>query len=395
MSICLPIRPEFRRPSSGDSPALREFVGAADRPHRQLLTGRLVMLTVLCSFPLLAHATNAQEPNSQPLQNADESEPVAAEAVTFSGMPADQVRSELWQWLASAGVEQSVLDGLATRWDETDPTNLTAEELLDQTVMFFAEADTATKRLLQESYHSGPLEGVIFDGIRAAPFYRNQVSQFRARWLVQHRFYDEALPLLMELPLDDVVDPAGLLFYRAICQSELLQRRDALDSLALLLNSTLDVPQRFRVVSEMMQKNLSEQSDTGMEQVGHLMKDVERRLDLGRSGEKTQEQEDAVIAALDKLLEELDQQNQQQQGGGGGDGGQQNKSGTQGASQSQIKGAPAEGVADRKELKEEGKWGMLDQKAEAQAREMIRQKFPPNFLDQIGRYTKKLAEQQK
>ena len=33
------------------------------------------------------------------------------------------------------------------------------------------------------------------------------------------------------------------------------------------------------------------------------MKDVERRLDLGRSGQKTQEQEDAVIAALEFLNE--------------------------------------------------------------------------------------------
>ena len=46
-------------------------------------------------------------------------------------------------------------------------------------------------------------------------------------------------------------------------------------------------------------------------------------------------------------------------------------------------------------MTEKGKWGMLNQKDEAKARELIRQKFPPNFLDQIGRYTKKLAEQKK
>ena len=142
----------------------------------------------------------------------------------------------------------------------------------------------------------------------------------------------------------------------------------------------------------MLEQDLAARKDDGMERVAHLMKDVERLLELGESGEKTQGQEDAVIAALDKMLEEMDQQNQQQSGGGGGSS-QQNQSGTQAAQQSQIKGSPGKGEADRKELKESGKWGMMDQKAEAKARELIRQKFPPNFLDQIGRYTRKIAEQ--
>jgi hypothetical protein len=38
---------------------------------------------------------------------------------------------------------------------------------------------------------------------------------------------------------------------------------------------------------------------------------------------------------------------------------------------------------------------MLDKQQEVQARELIRQQFPPNFLDAISRYTQKLAEQKK
>ncbi len=351
----------------------------------------------VCCIVNVCRAASQDSESEKPQDVSTEATEPQSNGVTFSGMSAERVRTELMDWLASSGASPEIVQRITEQWmnDET-VGRLSGEELLDRLVLAFADVDTATRRLVEESYGPGPLQGVIFDGIRSATLYRNQVQQFQARWLVQHRFYDEALPLLTELTPDDQVDPAGLLFYRSICQAELLQRQNAIDSLSLLLNNTLDVPGRFRVVAEMLQKELVEQKDEGLDKVAQLMKDVERRLDLGRSGEKTQEQEDAVIAAFDKLLEELDKQNQQQQQqGGGGSNSQGNRGGTQGAAQSQIKGSPADGEADRKELTEEGKWGMLDKKAEAKARELIRDKFPPNFLDQIGRYTKKLAEQKK
>jgi hypothetical protein len=163
----------------------------------------------------------------------------------------------------------------------------------------------------------------------------------------------------------------------------------------LLLHNTLDVPGRLRIVAEVMQQELAEQVEDCMEQISLLMKDVERRLDLGRSGQNTQKQEDAIIAALDRLLEDMDEKNKQQGGGGGGGGSSNNPAGSQGADRSQIKGSTGKGDADHKELEEGGKWGLLNARAEAKARELIRQKFPSNFLDQIGRYTKKLAERKK
>jgi len=360
----------------------------------------LAFITTIClTDPTSLTAQDAEQPTpaTEDVATDKNDAPQKVEGVTFSGLPVDHIRTALSEWLAAAGVEEDVVRQVTRQWaDEQSLAGSSREELLDQLVMTFAKVDPATRRLVQDSYGPGPLQSVIVDGIREAPIYRNQVKQFQARWLVQHRYYDEALPLLTELTPDDQVDPAGLLFYRAICQAELLNRREALDSISLLLNNTLDVPDRFRVVAEMLQKQLSGQKDEGMDKVAQLMKDVERRLDLGRPGEKTQEQEDAVIAAFDKLLEELDQQKQQQQqNGGGGGGSQNNQSGAQGANASRIKGSPADGEADRKELTEEGKWGMVDKKAEAKARELIRSKFPPNFLDQIGRYTKKLAEQKK
>ena len=349
--------------------------------------GQRLMLSVCCVLVMSGGMVRSQDPvNSGGGEQA---------AVTFAKMGSEQVRSELLGWLASTGQDGELLGKVTQVWaDNSAIVQLSGEELLDLVVQSFAEVDASVKRLVMETYGAGPLVPLVYDGIHGADFFQTQVQLFSARWLVQHRYYDDALPILKSLDPDAAVDPASLLFYRAICEAELLQRSDALDSLSLLLNNTLDVPARFRVVAEMMQQDLVGLSEDGLNQVERLMNDVERRLDLGKSDEGTQKQEDAVIAAIDKLLEDMEKQNQQQQGGGNSSGSQQNQAqGTQGADQSQIKGSPAEGIADRKNLKEEGKWGMLDKQAEAKARELIRRKLPANFLDQIGRFSKKLAEQ--
>ena len=147
----------------------------------------------------------------------------------------------------------------------------------------------------------------------------------------------------------------------------------------------------------MMQEEAKVASE-GLPQVARLMSDVQRRLDLGNADDPVQKREDEVIAALDKLLEEMEKQKQkqkqQQQGDGQGQG-QQSQPSQQGAAQSRIKGSAADGDADRKDLTENGSWGMLDKQAETKARELIRQQFPPNFLDAISRYTRRIAEQKK
>lgn len=326
-------------------------------------------------------------------------DPQAADKIVFEKMAVDQVRTELLQWLATTGADRLSLQAVTQNWADTNAlAALSGEELLDLLVNSFAQVDMATQRLVEGSYGAATPDGVVFDGIREATIFRNQIQQFRARWMVQHRYYDDALPLLLELAPEAVVDPAGLLFYRAVCQSQLLQRREAIDSLSLLLNNTLDVPDRFRVVAEMLQAELLKRKDDGLNQVSQLMQDVERRLDLGRSGEDTQQQETAIISAIDKLLEEMEEEQKKKKNpsDGGGEGNPQSTPGGQGADRTVNKGpSSSTGDADRKELTEKGKWGMLDKQAEAQARELIRQKFPSNFLDQIGRYTKKIAEQKK
>ncbi|MEZ6059535.1 MAG: hypothetical protein R3C19_04150 [Planctomycetaceae bacterium] len=345
----------------------------------------LAMLVVVTLFTAVESATVAAQDATEP------------QSIAFSRMSADRARTELLQWLAQVAPEENVARRITEQWADNDAlARLSGEQLLDLLLESFAAADPAARRLVNSTYGGGPIENIVFDGARGAEIFRNQVMQYRARWLTQHRFYDEALALLEELSPEAVVDPAGLFFYRAVCQSQLLQRRAALDSLSLLLNNTLDVPDRFRAVGQIMLQELGGRKDDGLPLVERLMSDVERRFDLGRSGEKVQEQEQNIIAALDKLLDEMDRHNQQQQQDGSGDsGGSQDQPSGNAATESRIKGSAAEGDADRKNLTEEGAWGMADKQAEAKARELIRRQFPSNYLDAISRYTQRLAEQKK
>ena len=322
---------------------------------------------------------------------------LAESKVAFRRMPIDQVQARLLQWMALAKVDEPTARKVGALWDDkAELQNLTAEETLDRIIDSLAIADEPARNVVELCRSGSPFVPPNFEGVRSDSFYRDHVQLYYARWLTQHRFYDEAITMLEGLAPESVADPASLFFYRAICRLRLLRSSEASDDLALLLNNTLDVPPRFRTVAELMQAEAGDNS-SGLPEVARLMSDVQRRLDLGNSNDPVQKREEEVIAALDKLLKQMEdqQKQQQQQQSGQGGGQQQNQPGQQGISQSTIKGSSAEGKADSKDLTENGNWGMLDKQAEAQAKELIRQQFPPNFLDAISRYTKRIAEQKK
>ena len=316
--------------------------------------------------------------------------------IRFSKADARDVRTELLHWTARAGADEAIAENIIIRWaDDAELMQLTGEELLDELVESFAEIDAATRRLVESTWGRGPIEEVVYDGVRGDEFYRIHVELFKARWLTQHRYFDEALKILTQLSADETADPASLFFYRAVCQNELLKRDQALDSVSLLLDHTLDVPSRFRSVASMLQKELSGQDEEGMGHVSRLMADVRRQLDLGRSGERVQTREQEVVHAIDRLLEKLEKQNKQQQSSGQTGGSSPNlRPSGQAAPDSKIHGAAGKGDADRRDIKETGSWGMVDRQEEAKAREFIRQQFPASFLDIISEYSRRIAEQE-
>lgn len=143
------------------------------------------------------------------------------------------------------------------------------------------------------------------------------------------------------------------------------------------------------MVAKLMQRDLQETEEETLGSVSRLMRDSERRLDLGRGGQKVQKVQDEIVATLDDLIKKAEQQ----QSGGGGSGSGQNNSNQSGspAEDSTLKGATAPGEVDQKELKKQGGWGSLPPKEEARAKNLLNKEFPVHYQQAVEQYFKKLA----
>ncbi len=62
------------------------------------------------------------------------------------------------------------------------------------------------------------------------------------RNLAQRRLYDEALETLVNLDMKQVCDPASLVFYRAVCQHHLLQKKECVTNVEMLLERKAELP---------------------------------------------------------------------------------------------------------------------------------------------------------
>ncbi|MCA8983723.1 MAG: hypothetical protein KDA76_08175 [Planctomycetaceae bacterium] len=221
---------------------------------------------------------------------------------------------------------------------------------------------------------------------------RANLQLYLALELSQRQLYEEALGLLEQTEDTEVVDPASYFFHRAVCEHHLLHREPALSSLETLLTQCRPLPTRYRMLGELMRQDLSGLEEKSLNEISRKMRDVERRLDLGRSGQKVQKIEREIIDTLDELIAKLEQQ-----AGGGGGGGSSQGQGNQPSSPAQdsrVKGSTAPGEVENKELGRKDGWGDLPPKEKAQAKQILGTMFPPHYQRAIEAYNKKNAQRE-
>jgi hypothetical protein len=215
---------------------------------------------------------------------------------------------------------------------------------------------------------------------------------FYARALTQATLYDEALAEFSRIDPAKVVDPATCLFYRAVCEHQLLRKKEGLATLDKLLHKTEGVAEPYAQVAALMQDELSSLDDQSLSGVSRKMQDSERRLDLGRSGQRVQKVQDEIIESLDEIIKkrqaQLDRQQSQAQQQRGNDSNRSNRP----AEDSMIKGATAPGNVDPNTKKKPGSWGGLPPKAATEAENRLNREFPSNYRRAVEEYFKKLAK---
>lgn len=306
----------------------------------------------------------------------------------------DEARSRTIEAVAARGVkEKAILDEVARIWTfgEDEPA---ARLLLDKVVSTASLIDPKAQAFaLSCTLSEAPLiapKPEFLEGSAPDDFFANHLRLFYGRYLAERRMYDEGLSVLEEIDPKRVVDPASALFFRAVCEHQLLMKTEALASLEKLTKNTEGVPASYTAVATLMQYEIQGLSEKTLPHVSRKMADSERRLDLGRVGERVQKVQDEIIADLDEIIEKMEQEAGGGGGGGGSGSGKSNQSSSP-AQDSTVKGSTAPGEVDQKNVNAKGQWGALNETETAKAKNQIGRKFPSHYRQAVEEYFKKLA----
>lgn len=318
-------------------------------------------------------------------------QPASSDQILSAPSAAD-VQARTLEWVASRGIKDAqLLEQIGQLWADESGT-ATAGDRLRLVIETFGRVDPEVHRLTEQCVLvDAPIFPPQIDGLLEKypddAFFANQMNLFYGRYLAQRKMYDEAWEVLSELDPTELVDPASSLFYRAVAEHQLLMKDEGLATLEQLLSNTEDVPVAYSSVASLMQYELQNLKQKSLEEITRMMSDVERRLDLGRGGAGVQKKEQEVIALLDELIEKIEQS--QGGGGGGGAGGGNQPSGP--ADDSSVGGQTGPGEVDNKDIGRQNGWGALPPKEEARAKQDIARKFPPQYIEAINKYNRKLA----
>lgn len=303
-----------------------------------------------------------------------------------------EVRAAVDQWLAGQKLDEPVKVKIAALWAE-DQLPAGGADILDLLAETIALADASARDLVAMCRGGQPPHVLAaFDVLQddtKPPLLRNNLRLLFGRWLAQHALYDEALEQLEALQPDAVIDPAGLLFYQAVCHHRLLQKEPCLTALSRLMENKGKIPKRFELLAGLMEADLKPLKTDSLDEVSRLMDDIERRLGLGRAGKRVRTQEDDVIAKLDKMIEELEKQTQQQ-ASSSGQGGQQS---TKPMEDSQPGGGSGPGEVDQRRPGVRSDWGNLPPKQREEAMQQISKGLPSHYRDVIEEYFRKMARE--
>ncbi len=315
-------------------------------------------------------------------------------SATWQLPTAGQVRGVISQWIDGAGEEvaPAVRQQLQKLLD--DSPRLTAAPLDNAaTALFLLIPDAA---LLAEQINGLPDRAAapwqrpgLLDDDRLPESARQTLALLAGRWLARHQQYEQAMQLLEELSVDDVIDPAALLYYRGLAQHRLIRMEPCIESLEKLLEHADQLPRRYTSISRLMLADARSVQADSLDEVARLMEDIGRRQSLQQSGSRVIGQQEEVIAKLDKLIEETRQKMQQQQ--------QQQAARQAGPSNpmpdSQSSGGQGTGRVTERQVTGGGTWGNLPPQQRAAALVEMTRDLPPHYREVIEEYFRQLARE--
>jgi len=319
---------------------------------------------------------------------ADQSPPLLADGPGWQPPAYEDVRRQALDWLDDADADDATRRRAEQRWEQPQVTGVA---LLERLAATFADVDPRAAELLAlcsiPRAELVPPSHAWLDDEDTPPLVANNLRLLYGRWLVHEQMHDEALARIDTLRPEQVVAPAALLFYQGVAYHHLLQREKGLAAVERLLRGEQESPRRYVAVARLMKEDLRQLKEDTLDHIARRMRDVGRRLDLGRANRRVREIEDGVIESLDKLIKEIEEQQKKQQSMAGQGQSQSNKP----AQESRIMGGKGPGEVTNRDLGSGADWGSLPPKEREKALQQIGRDFPSHYRDVIEEYFRRKA----
>src|SRR5262245_15065410 len=313
---------------------------------------------------------------------------------TWSVPSTADVKARLDDYLTTKQLSEASKLKVEALWpDEAQP--IPNAELLDRLVASLAVVEPRAAEIVAACRANAlPLPPPKFDNEAdrtLPPLIRDNLKLLVARSLAQHDLVDESLEVLKDVGPENVADPATLLFYQAVGQHRLLKKDDCLTTVTKLLERETDLPRRYATIARLMEADIRPLKEDSLDEIARMMDDIRRRLALARAGKVVRDEEDAVIAKLEKMIEELEKQRQerQQKQQANNPRGNRPNNPLQDSQAAQLK---APGDVDPKNIGKRDGWGNLPPKERQEVMQQIGRELPAHFRETIEEYFKRLAQ---
>ena len=345
-----------------------------------MVTGMPIRITrrSLSSMLMLAVLTTSLQADPSLEKRASWQQPTRAE-----------VRQAIDEWLTEQDADELTRTRIDVLWSD-EAAEAFDQDRLDLLVETIAMLHPTAREVIQWGTSPGRprikprLEVLELDDLSL--WAQSHLRLYLGRWLAQHALYDESLATIGDIQPEQVLDPATLLFYQGVGHHRMLQRDECLQVLGRLLENRGQIPRRYETVAVLMEADIQPLKPDSLDEIARLMDDIERRLGFGRAGTRVREQEDEVIAKLDKMIEELEQQMQQQAAAAAGSAGSSTP-----APDSTPAGGTGPGEVDPRRLGQRANWGNLPPKERHEALQQIAKGLPSHYREVIEEYFRKLA----
>ncbi|MEX2174437.1 MAG: hypothetical protein WD872_08745 [Pirellulaceae bacterium] len=311
---------------------------------------------------------------------------------TWSLPSTADVKAKLDDFLAGKDLGETERLKLEALWPD-EAAAIDPHELLDRLAASLAVVEPRAIEVVNQCQQDAavlpPPRFALLEDPAAPAFVRDNLRLLYGRWLAQHHLVDESLEYLKDLRPENVADPVSLLFYQAMGHHRLLAKVPCLKSVGLLLEHESQIPTRYATLAKLMEADIKPLETDSLDEIARLMDDIRRRLELARAGKTVRDEEEQVIAKLEKMIDELEKQRQQQQQQAGNQGGSQPSNPLQDSQAAQARGA---GEVDPKNLGKKDGWGNLPPKERQEVMQQIGRELPAHFRETIEEYFKRLAQ---